>query len=821
MTGTGTSANGRLAARAALVVAVALACCAAGAQDGGVLVIRAGEVIPVAGPPIAPGVVVVRDGRIAAIGPAEAIPEGARVIEAPDGVVMPGLVAAYTTLAETERNTEESVTPELRMADALDLFGDFRKPLSGGVTTVYLSPPHGRLIPGQGAVAKLGSGAPSARVLADAGALLVVLGEWPKNPPLLWNPPLPPTPDNPSAPPEKQLPSTRMGELALLRRTLGEVQSGALTGPRAEPLQAALAGRLQVRVKADRAEDIRNALALAEEFGLRLVIEGGTEAHALAAELAGRDVPVVVVPRLVPGQAGDMDTQQAYDAVGEVEPDTVAALLKAGVRVALSVPDASLPDLLIAAASAVGAGAEPDAAQRAITSDAAHVLVVGDRVGSIEVGKDADLLVLTGEPFATRTQVRIAISDGRVAYEQPAAEAQAPPDGKLLILRAHTVITGTGAITDGEVRIRARTIEAVGARREGPPGAEVVDFGDRVIMPGMVDAQSHLGLHWESQQVTLSPQPATVGLGAGGQRFVSIADAVDPTDEALHEALRAGVTSVAVAPGDDGLFCGTVAVIKTAGDPADLVVEPVAALKFSMLGGRQRDARPWQMRDLLDSAKTYDQDWTEFDRRWAEFQRRYERQPEAELKELSRPRRDSQLEMLRGLFRDRKPAFVAASRADEISRAIEVFRQEYGFETVILGAEDGDRVASEMGEAGVAAALGPRVTREERGRVISLTAELARARVPLAMQSQATSGTQFWRATAAQAVRLGLDPGEALRALTEEPARLLKLDGRIGSLQPGRDADVVVLSGDPLELTSRVERVYVNGRLAYDAGDGG
>jgi len=812
-----TSATARAARGGAVLMALALPVCLAGAQDGASLVVKAGKVITMSGPPLAPGMVLVRDGKIAAIGPTVDVPEGAQVIDATEGVVLPGLVAACTTLAETERDTEESVTPELRMADALDVYAEFRRPLSGGVTTAYLSPPHGRLMPGQGAVAKLGRGEPSASVLADPCALLVVLGEWPKNPPLLWHPPLPPTPDEPSAPPEKQLPTTRMGELALLRRTFADVRSGKLTGFRAEPVKAALDGELQVRVKADRAEDIRNALALGKEFGLRLVIEGGTEAYAFAGELQGRDVPVVLVPRLVPGQATEVDSQQAYDVFGGVKPDTLAALTRAGVKVALSVPDAALPDLLVAAASAVGAGADPEAALRAITSDAAQILGVDGRVGSIAVGKDADLVVLTGDPLATRTRIRMTISDGHVVYEQKEDEATTPAAGKLLILRAHTVLTGTGALTDGEVRIRGRTIEAVQAASEAPPDAEVIDNGARVIMPGMVDAQSHLGLHWESEQVSLRPAPATAGPGSGGPRLVSVADAVDPTDQVLEDALRAGVTSVAVAPGEAGLFCGTVAVMKTGGDPFDRIVEPIAALKFSMLGGSQRAARPWQVRELLDSARNYDRDWTEFDRRWAEFQRKYERKPEAELKELSRPRRDGQLEVLRGLFRDRKPAFVAASRADEISRTIDVFREEYGLETVILGAEDADRVSREMGEAGVAAALGPRVVREERGRVISLAAVLAHAGVPLALQSQATSGTQFLRATAAHAAKLGLDASEAVRAITAEPARLLRLDDRIGSLRPGRDADLVILSGDPLELTSRVEKVYVDGRLAYDA----
>ncbi|MGD8237598.1 MAG: amidohydrolase family protein [Armatimonadota bacterium] len=808
--------------------AAALLACGAGhlarAGDGAELVIKAGKIIPVVGAPIAPGVIVIRDGRIAAVGPDAAVPAGAKVIDAGNRVVIPGLVAAFTTLAEAGRDVRESATPELRTADGLDAYGDWRSVLAGGVTTVYLSPPGRRLMPGQGAVAKLGSGSPSARVLDDRAALRIVLGEWAKNPPDLWEPPLPPTPEVSHVPPEKQLPTTRMGEIALLRGLFGRAGSTAPEGEQtavigSDVLRSALRKDIAVRVRADRAEDIRNALALGEEFGLRTIIEGGTEAYALADELAGQEVPVVLLPPIRPGKRVGADLAQTLVS-GRTRADNAALLTRAGVEVAIATADSSLRDLLVVAGAMVGEGLPQDAALRAVTAGAAEVLGVAERAGSIEVGKDADLAILTGEPFATRTVVQTTISDGRIAYERKApAEGGLSTGEGLRILRARRIITGGGgSVYGGEIRVRDGRIEAVGERLDAPAGAEVIDLGDRVIMPGMIDVQSHLGLHWESEQATLSPQPATSGPTSGGMRFVSIAGAVDPTDAAFGDALRAGVTSVALAPGDAGLFCGTVAVLKTAGrSTEEMIVKPVAALKFSMLGDRDRLARAWQMRDLLEKAQKYDSDWAEFDRRRAEFERRYAADPDKELKEPVRPKRDSQQEALRALFADRVPALVAADRPDEMASAVKVFREEYGLSVAVLGAGEGHRVAADLRGARVAAVVGPEITREERGRTINVAAELARAGVPVAFQSRATSGTRFLRITAAYAVRHGMDATDALRAVTVRPAQILGVDGRIGCIEPGRDADIVVLSGDPLELTSRVEKVFVNGEVAYDA----
>ncbi len=780
------------------------------AQAPSALVVRAGRVIVGNGKVLAPGAVLLRDGKIAAVGGTVDAPEGARVLDLPEAVVIPGLVAAHTTLAEGTRDTERSLTPDLSSSESFDTMADWRPLLEGGVTTVYLSPPSGRIVPGRGAVARLGIGSPSGAIVAGEGPLRVVLGETPKNPPVLWDPPLPPTADHPTSPPVRQLPTTRAGELALLGRLFaGQVEESA-----SPAVQAAREGKLTVRVQADRLEDIRNAVALADAYGLRLVLEGATESYRVADELARRGIPVVLIPSL---HARTREETDLSGVRGEERPDTAAVLSRAGVHVAISTEPASLRHLLGYGAWLVGQGLTPEDALRSLTSGAAEILGVGGAVGTLESGKEGDLVVLSGEPFASTTRVLATVAGGVVAYD--ATDAVASPEAvPTLILRAATIHTGAGgAISGGEVRIRDGTILSVGPRGATPPGVEVVDLGDRVLMPGMVDMHSHLGLHWESDDPTLNPGSVLTD-PSGAARAVSIAAALDPTDPAFVEAARAGVTCVAVAPGTSGEFCGAVAAVKTAGGSWEQrLVAPVVALKFSMgdLGTAMRAA--WSMRELLGRAKQYDAAWEAFDARWAEYERRCAADPEAEPAVPDRPGRDSQLELLRGLFRDGAPAIVAADHAPVMRQAIEVFRQEYGLNLVLLGARDSFRLAPELREAQVGCALGSEVLYREKGRETCIPAAAASAGVPVAFPSGSSTGSLYLRATAAEAMRNGLPHADALRALTATPARLLGLGHRLGSLETGRDADLVVLTGDPLELTSRVVRTYIDGRVVFDA----
>src|SRR5205814_1474021 len=181
--------------------------------------------------------------------------------------------------------------------------------------------------------------------------------------------------------------------------------------PADEVLLDALKGELPVRIEAHRVEDLLNALRLADEFRLKLVLEGATEGARLAPELAKRQVPVVWGPTLL-GAAPRLETRRHA-------PESAAALARAGVRLALVTgAESGLASrfLLENAAAAAGYGLPRDQALRAVTLGAAEILGLDTQLGSLSPGKDADLVVLTGDPFAPTTHVEKVFVDGHLAY---------------------------------------------------------------------------------------------------------------------------------------------------------------------------------------------------------------------------------------------------------------------------------------------------------------------------------------------------------------------------------------------------------------------
>jgi imidazolonepropionase-like amidohydrolase len=801
------------------------------AEESSVVAVRAGTILPVTSAPIQNGIVLIRDGKIEAVGKDLKIPDGAEVIDATEKVVIPGLIDAFTTLAERSRDDEESVTPDIRAKDAFNFYGKYRRLLAGGVTTVYVSPGQRRLISGVGAVVKLAGDSIDDRCLKNTSALRVTLGEFPKNPPSIFKPPLPPDPCNPLLPVENQLPTTRMAEMAVLRKVFTDAkwaakQKAAKTDSKMQALLPVLKRKLPVRVNCHTAQDIRNAIRFAETFRLKLIIEGATEAYEVIDEIKSSKSPVVVTGIFEPGR------QQLKDyttdiALGRVNPANPALLAKAGVKFAITSPtDETIPDLQFIAGYAVSRGLSPEDALKAVTITPAEILGLADRIGSIEKGKDADLVILTAEPFEIHSIIDMTLINGKVVYarskEKP--EKEETEQATITAIRAGRILTASrGRINNGLILIEGDKIAYVGGPKEIPKKATVIDATKSVVIPGMIDIHSHIGLHAESEPVKMNPSAPTSGPDSGNMRLVSIANAVKPNDEAFREVLRSGVTSVLLAPRTRGFISGNAALIKLTGDSAkEMIVKEYAAVKFSMLGEQARMARIWDARDQLKRAKEYAEKWDDYERKHKEYERRrqYEQDKDSEekqeIKEPPRPGRDTSLELLRGLFKRQMPALVHANRADEILTTLKVFKDEYNLNVIILGGSDGFRVTDELRKYNIGVAIGPDIIRYEKGKPINNADLLARNKLYVAFHTSATSGTQYLPMNAAYAVRYGMDEEEAFRAITIYPAKLLHVDDRIGSIEQGKDADLVILSGEPFDFRSRVEKVIVNGKIVYE-----
>jgi imidazolonepropionase-like amidohydrolase len=673
------------------------------------------------------------------------------------------------------------------------------------------------------AVVKLAGDPVFGRVLKDPAALRIMLGELPKNPPAIYDPPIPPDPDNPILPMEKQLPTTRMAELAVLREVFIKARqyrenSPSEKDPEMEALLPVLDGKLPVRINCHTVQDIRNAILFAGEFKLKLAIEGATEAYKVTDEIKQSNSTVAVDGVVQPGRWDARDYTRDL-ALGHVNPANPAILAKAGIKIALCSPtDETIPDLLLIAGYAMSQGLSAEEALRSITLAPAEILGIADHVGSIEKGKDADLVILTGDPFEVQSVVDRTLINGKAVYTRPPIETKEEEKGNLIAIRAGKILTGSrGQISDGLILIQGKKIAYVGELKDIPPEATVIDASDSVVIPGMIDIHSHLGLHWESEPIRINPSPPISGPDSSKLRLVSIANAIVPDDEAFQEVLRSGVTSVLVTPETRGLVSGNGALIKLAGESVkDMIVKEYAAVKFSMLGGSARLAKIWQARDLLKKAKEYADKWDEYHRKHGEYEHRKLTDKEGKAKEPERPKRDANLELLRGLFRREMPALVYASRADEISNALKVFRDEYNLDVVILGGDDSYRIIPELKKYDVGISIGPNIIRYEKGKPINNAHILTGNGMRVAFHTSATSGTRYLPVNAAYAVRYGMDEAKAFQAITSRPTEFLRVDDRIGSIDVGKDADLVIMSGHPFDFASQVEKVMVNGRFVFE-----
>ncbi len=382
------------------------------------------------------GTVLIDNGKIAAVGPDVTIPPGAEVYDAAGKVVMPGLIDAHCHTAvfadgvgwEHSDGNEmtDPITPHMRALDAVhpeDMA--FRDLIAAGVTTILTGPGSGNLIGGQGICLKtVPKPTVDEMILMEPAGMKMALGENPKR---VYGD-------------QKKMPSTRMGNAAVLRAALVDAQSYLTKWQRyeeelsayqakadagdekAEPpkppdrdlkleaLGRVLRRELKARVHAHRADDMLTAIRIAEEFGLDLTLEHATEGYKIAPILAAKGIPVTAGPILF---------SRAKVELREMTPKNPGLMAQAGVKVAIQTDEMSAVQYLaLNAALAVREGMTEEAALRAITINAAEIIGVANRVGSLEPGKDADVVVFNGHPFDYRTVAELVIVDGQVAYKR-------------------------------------------------------------------------------------------------------------------------------------------------------------------------------------------------------------------------------------------------------------------------------------------------------------------------------------------------------------------------------------------------------------------
>lgn len=381
-----------------------------------------GRIKPMAGEEIENGVIHVKDGKIAAIGKSGSVPvspaEGEQVLQVPQGLIMPGIIEAHCHMGITEEKkgmegddcneTVNPITPYLRAIDAIhSMDAAFDDAVRAGITAAMIGPGSSNVVGGQFALLKTKGRRVDDLIVKAPAAMKVAFGENPKV--------------NYSG--QNKSPSTRMAIAGMLRKELSEAvdyrdrkrdakQKGEYFQEdfTKECWIPVLDGEIPLKAHVHRVDDIFTAIRIAKEFHLKMTLDHCSEGHLIAEELAKEGFPAIVGPDL---------TSRNKIEVQNMDFKTTGILNRAGVMTAITTdhPVSQIQYLPICAGLAVKAGLALEEGYKAITLYPAIICGVQDRLGSLEVGKDADIAIFDGNPMEIFTKTLYTIIDGKIVYD--------------------------------------------------------------------------------------------------------------------------------------------------------------------------------------------------------------------------------------------------------------------------------------------------------------------------------------------------------------------------------------------------------------------
>jgi imidazolonepropionase-like amidohydrolase len=363
------------------------------APEDGVIAIKGARVIPIVGPELESATILVRGGKIEAVGRDVEIPWDARVIEGAKKVVVPGLVEAHTTRGTDRPNERLASVPFVSTFDSINPVDPyFEDCLRQGIATLCVMPGNDTMIGGQGCVVRpTGVTVESMMVVKNVGMKISL---------------------------KPRAGVSKMAHLAALRKDLGDAaellkEKKADADPRREPMSRLLKGLMPAFVYCPTASDVHRAIELSDSAGFKMKLILGRDGWKASAEIAKKGLEAILDPDL---EYWETD-EELHDELRRCGADAPA---KAGVKIAFQTD--ALPNgsnfLWYQAATAVKNGLSRAEALRAITLSPAEILGLGARLGSIEKGKDGTLVVLTGDPLDSQTWVDLVLIEGKVVYDR-------------------------------------------------------------------------------------------------------------------------------------------------------------------------------------------------------------------------------------------------------------------------------------------------------------------------------------------------------------------------------------------------------------------
>ena len=392
-------------------------------------------------------------------------------------------------------------------------------------------------------------------------------------------------------------------------------------------------------------------------------------------------------------------------------------------------------------------------------------------------------------------------------------------DNLLVIKNARIYTVTKGVIEKGHILIQGGKIIDVGFNIKIPIDAEVLDAAGKLITPGLIDSHSHLGLG-PSGGVTEDNEgsnPVTPQL-----RIIDSIhpEGISPHKHSFQHALSEGVTTIIARPGSSNVIGGQSAALKLLGKTVDDMVL-VFPCDMKMAMGRKgygakgmmpvtKMGTAYLVRQAMLDAEDYKLSWEKYER---ENKKNSGKNP---------PKRDLKNEAMVKVLKRELPVHIHASPVDDIMTAVRLGDEFKFFKLSIGHGDESYKIADELAKRGVVVVVGPQmIVFDDEGNLINLADYLVKHGVEVNIMTDADVVQQeFLRFQAAIAVKYGMDPGEALKAITINPARLIGMENHLGSIEKGKDADLVIFDGDPFDIKTRVLQVFINGKLAFHAEKG-
>lgn len=363
---------------------------------------------------------------------------------------------------------------------------------------------------------------------------------------------------------------------------------------------------------------------------------------------------------------------------------------------------------------------------------------------------------------------------------------------------------------DGYLEIRDGKIAALGEMRECPEGeGEILDAQGALVMPGLIEAHCHMGITEEKKGVegddcNENVNPVTP--------FLRAIDAINPMDAAFNDALEAGITSAMIGPGSANVVGGQFAFVKTHGRCIDrMIVKAPAAMKVAFgenpkanyAGQEKSPATRMAIAALLREELT----------KAVAYRKRREKNQDEEI--------DFRYECWLPVLRGEIPLKAHVHRADDILTAVRIAK-EFHLRMTLDHCSEGHLIAEELKEAGFPAIVGPDMASRNKIEVQNMACKtaglLAQHGILIAITTDhPVSRIQFLPTCAGLAVKAGLSPEEGLRAVTINAAKICGVDNRVGSLAPGKDADIAIFSENPMEVFTKTLYTLVDGEIVYSS----